>query len=153
MTKLFIAAILSLNVHGKGKTMTTYPARQISVTIHRSPSDVYKFASQPQNITQWAAGLANSKLTASGAEWIAESPMGKIRIKFAPENSFGVLDHDVTLPNGEVNHNPLRVVKNGEGSEVIFTLYRMPKVSDKDFEHDAGLIAKDLRTLKSLLEK
>lgn len=46
-----------------------------------------------------------------------------------------------------------RVIQNHEGAEVIFTLFRVPGVSDADFEKDAQHIAKDLSSLKSLLEK
>jgi hypothetical protein len=31
---------------------------------------------------------------------IAESPMGRVKVKFAEKNKFGVFDHDVTLPSG-----------------------------------------------------
>ncbi|UOF00113.1 hypothetical protein [Bdellovibrio reynosensis] len=92
-------------------------------------------------------------MTKSGDYWIADSPMGSVKVKFTEKNKFGVLDHDVTLPNGDVNHNPLRVVKNGDGSEVIFTLYRLPKVSDIDYEKDASAVKADLQKLKSILEK
>lgn len=88
-----------------------------------------------------------------GGVWIGQSPMGQVRIKFADTNRFGVLDHDVTLESGATFHNPMRVVPNGEGSEVIFTLYRQPGATDEAFQKDAAWIEKDLKTLKSLLEK
>ncbi|MFP5386582.1 MAG: SRPBCC family protein [Bacteriovoracia bacterium] len=106
----------------------------------------------PLNLPLWAHGLANSKLIHSGDEWITDSPMGKVKVKFTPDNSFGVLDHDVTLPSGDMNHNPLRVAKNSNGSEVIFTLYRRPQMTDEEFKKDADSIEKDLMKLKSLLE-
>lgn len=130
-----------------------FSVRNINVSIKRSPADVYDFTSNPENLPQWAEGLSGSTVTKSGDFWVSESPMGKIKIKFAEKNNFGVLDHDVTLPSGETNHNPFRVLKNGDGSEVIFTLYRLPKVSDQDFEKDAKQVEKDLKKLKSLLEK
>ncbi|MFL5814362.1 MAG: SRPBCC family protein [Bdellovibrionia bacterium] len=130
-----------------------YPAKQISVSIQRSVTDVYEFASDPENLPKWAAGLSRSTITRSGDEWIADSPMGQVRVKFAPSNPFGVMDHDVTLPSGDVNHNPFRVVKNGEGSEVIFTLYRLPSMSDSSFDQDAKLIETDLLKLQSILQK
>jgi hypothetical protein len=37
-------------------------------------------------------------------------------------NDFGVLDHVVALPSGESVYNPLRVIPDGEASEVVFTL-------------------------------
>ncbi|HLU47226.1 MAG TPA: SRPBCC family protein, partial [Planctomycetota bacterium] len=88
-----------------------------------------------------------------GDGWLADSPMGPVRVAFAKPNDLGVMDHDVTLPTGEVYHNPFRVVPNGDGSEVVFTLYRLPTMSDQDFENDAAMVLADLRRLKALLER
>jgi hypothetical protein len=131
----------------------TYPSKQVSIAINKNVNEVYQFISTPENMPRWAAGLSQSQMVKSGDDWIAESPMGKVKVHFAEKNKFGVVDHDVTLPSGETNHNPLRVVRNGEGSEVIFTLYRLPKVTDADFDKDAAAVKKDLEKLKSLLEK
>lgn len=51
-----------------------------------------------------------------------------------------------------MNHNPLRVLKNGEGSEFVFALYRLPGVSDHDFDRNAALVREDLERLRALLE-
>ncbi len=130
----------------------TYPSRNIGVSIQCPPTRVYAFASNPENLPQWASGLASGVRTEGGA-WVADSPMGKVTIRFAKENEFGVLDHDVTLPSGDTFYNPMRVFANGDGSEVIFTLYRLSGVTDDAFEHDAATIQKDLEKLKAALEK
>jgi hypothetical protein len=78
--------------------------------------------------------------------------MGKIRIKFAEKNTFGVLDHEVILESGVRIENPMRVIANGEGSEIFFTLIRQPEMSDEKFEEDAKWVEKDLKILKGLLE-
>lgn len=127
--------------------------RHISVPIARRPAEVYEFASDPRNLPRWASGLASSELTKDGEEWRAEAPFGKIRMKFAPRNSFGVLDHDVTLESGVTIHNPMRVVPNGEGSEFVFTLIRQPGMSDEQFANDKAAVELDLQTLKALLER
>src|SRR5687768_12067606 len=101
----------------------TYPCRHISVPIRRPAPEVYAFASNPKNLGLWAEGLASSLAELNG-EWFADSPMGKIRIKFVNSNPHGVMDHDVMLPNGDVVGNPMRVIPNGEGSELVFTLFR-----------------------------
>ncbi len=129
----------------------TFPAQHISVSINRPLADVYAFASNPANLPKWATGLSDS-LEKVGDEWIANSPMGKIKIAFAAQNKFGVLDHVVTLPSGEQFDNPMRVVANGEGSEVTFTLYRRPEMTDAMVREDAATIRKDLEKLKALLE-
>jgi hypothetical protein len=78
--------------------------------------------------------------------------MGTIRVRFADPNPFGVLDHRVTLPGGESTLNPMRVVANGDGSELTFTLFRPPGVTDQAFAADAAQVEADLRRLKTLLE-
>ncbi|MFS4459595.1 SRPBCC family protein [Bdellovibrio sp. HCB2-146] len=158
MTKILFLISVIANVAWAGKPVgkekfVIYPVKHITVSINRSPAAVYEFIANPENLPQWAQGLSRSSIVKSGDSWIADSPMGKVKIKFAEKNNFGVVDHDVTLPSGEVNHNPMRVVPNGQGSEVLFTLFRLPKASDKDFNEDAKMVEGDLQRLKALLEK
>ena len=127
-------------------------SEHISIVIDRPPSQVYDFASDPVNLPKWAAGLAGSTVERNGQQWFTESPMGRVTFTFAPRNDFGVLDHDVTLPSGEVVHNPLRVLRDGDACEVVFTLRRRPEMTDEDFERDADAVARDLAMLKSILE-
>jgi len=129
-----------------------FPAKQISVSINRPITEVYDFMANPENLPKWAEGLSRSTVIKVDDEWIADSPMGKVKIRFVKFNEFGVLDHDVTLPTGEINHNPLRVVKNGNGSEVIFTIFHFPQISDSNFNHDIKLVEQDLKRLKKILE-
>jgi hypothetical protein len=78
--------------------------------------------------------------------------MGRVKVKFAEKNKFGVLDHDVTLPSGVTVYNPMRVFPNHDGSELVFTL-RRPDMSDQEFAEDAKSVEKDLAKLKTLLGK
>ena len=126
--------------------------RNLSVSIGRSAQDVYAFVSNGENIPRWAAGLGTATRRV-GDEWEASGPLGNVRFRFAPPNDLGVADHDVTLASGVTVHNPLRVVPNGTGSTVIFTLLRQPGVSTQQFEDDAQAVARDLATLKAILER
>jgi hypothetical protein len=128
------------------------PSRYISTSIARTPREVYDFASNPENLPLWAAGLSGSISNIDGA-WIAEAGMGSVRVEFAPPNEFGVLDHTVTLATGESFYNPVRTFANDEGSEIVFTLFRRPDVDDGEFEADAAAVARDLATLESILER
>lgn len=124
----------------------------VSVYIARPPAQVYEFASDPRNLPRWAAGLARSELTQDGDRWAVEAPFGRVKIRFAESNRFGVMDHDVELESGEVVHNPMRVVPHGAGSELMFTLFRQPGVSDEQLAEDRRAVEHDLHTLKRLLE-
>ncbi len=74
-----------------------------------------------------------------------------MKVALAQKNEFGVLDHDVMVWS-EI-YNPMRVFPNDDGSELVFTLYRQPGISDQKFAEDAELVEKDLKRLKTLLEK
>jgi len=132
--------------------MPTMVARIVHTTIDRPWRAVYAFAAKPENMPLWASGLATG-LTPEGEDWIADGgPLGKVRIRFAPENAFGVIDHVVTMPTGLKVRNALRVVANGDGAEVMFTLLQLPGMDAQAFETDAAHVARDLTALKTLLE-
>ena len=129
-----------------------FEVRHISVSIRRSPSDVYAYVSNGENLPRWATGLGH-KIRRVGDEWFAEGPVGEVKVRLVKPNDLGVADHDVMLPTGAVIHNPIRVIPNGTGSTVIFTLMRLSVVSEQTFNDDAKWVEKDLTTLKTLLEK
>ncbi|MFE4371163.1 SRPBCC family protein [Streptomyces sp. NPDC056835] len=132
---------------------TASASRHISTHIDRPVRAVYDYASNPSNLPEWARGLGGS-ITKINGQWIAESsPMGRVSVAFVPENELGVLDHDVTLPSGEIVYNPVRVIADGIGSEVVFTLRRRAGMSDEDFQRDADAVLADLTTLKRVLER
>lgn len=128
-------------------------SEHISIRIDRRVTDVYDFAADPRNLPKWAAGLAGSRVERDGEQWFTESPMGRVTFTFAPRNDFGVLDHDVTLPSGETVYNPLRIIRDGDGCEAVFTLRQRPGMTDDDFERDADAVARDLTSMKTLVER
>jgi hypothetical protein len=133
---------------------TTSQVRHVSITIHRPAADVQRYVADGANMPAWAHGVGHG-VERVGDAWVADGPMGRVTVRFADANSFGVLDHEVILPSGERFYNPLRVVThaNGDGSELIFTVFRLPGVSDSKFEEDVQAVTRDLTTLKSLLER
>ena len=130
-----------------------HDVHHVSIYIARRPTAVYEFASDPKNLPRWAAGLARSEVRRDGDEWVVDAPFGKVRVRFAERNSFGVMDHDVKLESGVTVHNAVRVVPNGEGSEFVFTLIRQPGMSDGQLAKDKAAVENDLKTLKDLLER
>jgi hypothetical protein len=126
-------------------------SKTLSVSIDCPPDRVYAFVSNPENLPRWAAAFARSvRQTRSG--WVVETADGPMGIEFVAENESGVLDHTVRLASGAQILNPMRVVPNGSGNEVIFTLFQPSGMSDQKFTEDAGMVERDLRTLKRVLE-
>lgn len=127
-----------------------YRAHTVSVAIAVEPRWVYDFASDPANLPVWAPGFVAS-IEKRGNRWVAQTTLGEVSFRFAPPNTLGVLDHDVDLPTRSF-HNPMRVIPNGKGSEVLFTLLQRPGITDEQFKVDVETVRSDLQTLKSALE-
>lgn len=79
-------------------------------------------------------------------------PQGSVGFRFVSRNELGVLDHVVTIGPGVEILNPMRVVPNGTGSEVLFTLFKLPAMLDHEFAADAAMVQHDLETLKRVVE-
>ncbi|MFF0189168.1 SRPBCC family protein [Streptomyces sp. NPDC005244] len=131
---------------------TDNASRHLSIHIDRTVDEVYASASDPANLPAWALGLGGSIKRIDG-QWVAESsPMGRVVVTFVPRKELGVIDHHVTLPSGQTVYNPVRVISDGKGSEVVFTLRRQPQMSDAEFERDADMVTGDLNRLRELME-
>ncbi|MDO7837446.1 hypothetical protein Q4610_20590, partial [Sphingobium sp. HBC34] len=98
-----------------------------------------------------ASGLAESDLRQQGDDWLADGPEGPVTIRFTPHNDYGVMDHFVDTGDGREVHVPLRVIRNGDGAEVMLTLFRQPGMDDEMFARDAKWITRDLRALKAFV--
>lgn len=56
------------------------------------------------------------------------------------------------LPSGLEITSAMRVIPNGAGSEVIFTLFQTANMSDDRFVEDARLVENDLCVLRRIVE-
>jgi hypothetical protein len=106
------------------------------MTIERDALDVYNFISDPKNLPRWASGLSAA-----------------VKVRFVERNKYGVLDHYVSVGSGNEVYMPMRVFPNGEGAEVLLTVFRQPGMSEEKFAEDTHWVRRDLEALKALLEK
>ena len=132
--------------------MTMSISMTISVTIKRDPKIVYEFVLNLKNIPRWARSTFQSIRQLNG-KWVAETAQGSVTIDITERNNFGILDHYVKFSSGAVIFVPMRVIKNGDGSEVIFTLFQTAEIPDDKFAEDAKSVKKDLNILKNLVEE
>jgi hypothetical protein len=135
-----------------GTPTITVESRTVAVRIDQPFDKVYEFLVDPANWNQWAFGLGRN-IRRSPDGWIADSDGGVARVQFTARNSFAVVDHTVIRPSGQRVYVPMRLIANGSGCELLFTLLREPNMSDAQFASDAGFVERDLNGLKRLLEK
>ncbi|WP_275783197.1 SRPBCC family protein [Pararhizobium gei] len=131
--------------------MSVMEAQIVHLGIEKTWQEVYAFACRPENMPLWASGLSDG-LEREGDHWVARGPLGVVRVRFAEENDFGVMDHTVTMETGLNVNNAFRVVPNGSGAEIMFTVLKLPDMDDEQFRRDSDWVLKDLKTLKALLE-
>lgn len=72
--------------------------------------------------------------------------------EFVPHNEFGVLEHTIRFDSGLELTNPMRIVANGNGSELMFTLFQNEGMSDQRFSEDVESVEKDLETIRRIME-
>lgn len=126
-------------------------SRHVAVVVRRPPEEVYAYAVDPDHLPEWAAGLARAAVHREGDVLVVDSPMGSVTVRFVPRNDLGVPDHDVTLQDGTVVTNPMRVLSHPDGAEVVSTV-RREGLTDAEFDRDAAQVATDLARLRDLLE-
>lgn len=127
-------------------------ARTFSVSIQRPADVVYGYASEIDNLPRWASAFGAHVEKTSDTTAIVALPEGRATIEFAPLNPFGVLDHWVTSADGVRNAVAMRVIPNGDGALVLFTLFRAEAMSAERFIEDCDWVERDLATLKEVLE-
>lgn len=128
-------------------------SRTISISISRNWKEVYDAVWRPDDFPKWASGLSKSSLTRDGDAWKAEGSEGAVRILFTDHNAFGVMDHYVDTGKGTIIYVPLRIIRNGDGAEVLLTLFRQQDMTDAKFAADAEWVQRDLLALKALVTR
>src|SRR3990172_8251155 len=118
-------------------------SRTLSVSINCDPGRVYEFVSKPENLPKWAKMFCRSIKKSKGG-WIVETPQGPVKVRFIRKNEFGIFYHYVKPAPGVEFLVPMRVVPNGSGSEVIFTLFQPAGMSDEKSAEDIGWVRQDL---------
>ncbi|WP_339617038.1 SRPBCC family protein [uncultured Gilvimarinus sp.] len=124
----------------------------LSVVIDAPADTVYHFVRDAHNLPRWVPFFTSVTATADADTWQAQTPDGPTEIQFAPSNSFGVLDHRIRFSSGAILSNPMRVIKNGNGCVLMFTLFQINNMSEAQFNEDVRLVEKDLKTIRQLIE-
>lgn len=132
--------------------MTMRESRTLTVAIDCPAAEVYAFVADGANLPRWAAGLGTGARPVDGG-WEVPTEAGTAFLRYADDNVFGVLDHTVRLPRGGEVYVPMRVIADGTGSLVLFTVFREAGMTYAQFTADVQAVAHDLDTLAALLRR
>ncbi|HEV7759272.1 MAG TPA: SRPBCC family protein [Acidimicrobiales bacterium] len=125
------------------------------VGIEAPPAAVLAVVADPVNLPRFAPGFARSVQRDSdsdGQGWIVDSARGRLQLRTAVDADRGTVDLHLTAPDGSESTVFLRVLPNGSGAELTFTLLLPGSASDAAVAEQGGVVAEELELLRQLCE-
>ncbi len=127
-------------------------AHTFTIHIERPVGEVYDFLADPQNHPKWSAMSPAGYRQLDNGDWVGQTAFGPRHVRFTRRNEFGVLDHAVFVPGGEILFSPMRVVPNGQNTVLLVTFFQRQGMSEEQFRSTLEWIEVDLLTLKTVVE-
>ena len=94
--------------------------------------------------------IPDAKINSDGW-WSFIGPYGKSKVKFNQNKSLGILDH-VYVDEESSWQIPMRVISNGDFSEVVIILKKPEQLTDIQFDERVEKINKLATSMKKILE-
>ena len=94
--------------------------------------------------------MPDAKINSDGW-WYFIGPYGKSKVKFNQNKSLGILDH-VYVDEESSWQIPMRVISNGDFSEVVIILKKPEQLTDIQFDERVEKINKLATSMKKILE-
>ena len=133
--------------------MSTLETTTVTITIDAPPETVSADLADPSSHLEWAteffAGVAEDQRDGT---WQMNVPRmgGPVLMRIDGDTAQGIIDMylaPVGAPFGAPI--PVRVVPNGDGSDVLFTLARFPNQSDEEWTEGIQSMNRELENLKA----
>ena len=119
--------------------------RTVSILVNKISGDAFDaILTLPPKI------IPDAKINSDGW-WSFIGPYGKSKLKFFQNKSLGILDHEYVDEESSWNI-PMRVIPNGEFSEIIITLKKPEQLSDLQFDQRISNLSNMMTSMKNYLE-
>lgn len=120
-------------------------SRTITITVEKKTGDAFDaILKMPPKM------MPDAKIDESGW-WSFTGPRGQSKLKFNENKSLGILDHQFIDEESSWNV-PMRVVSNGDVSEVIITLNKPDEITDEQFDQRMTEISDMFNSMKNIME-
>ncbi|AJW71112.1 hypothetical protein [Nitrosopumilus adriaticus] len=120
-------------------------SRTITITVKKKTGDAFDAILQvPPKM------MPDAKITEDGW-WSFTGPHGKSKLKFNENKSLGILDHQYVDEESKWDV-PMRVVSNGDFSDVVITLNKPTELSDSQFDQRMAEIGDMVLSMKNIIE-
>ena len=119
--------------------------RVISIEVNKMTGDTFDII-----IEMFPKLIPDAKINSDGW-WSFIGPYGKSKVKFNQNKSLGILDHQYIDEDSSWNI-PMRIIPNGDFSEVIIILKKPESLTDFQFNERVEKINKLVTSMKKTLE-
>ena len=120
-------------------------SRTIAITVEKKTGDAFDAILKiPPKM------MPDAQLNDSGW-WLFTGPYGKSMLKFNENKSLGILDHQYVDEESSWNV-PMRVVSNGDVSEVLITLNKPDEITDEQFDLRVEELSDMFNSMKNIIE-
>ena len=120
-------------------------SRTITITVEKKTGDAFDaILKMPLKM------MPDAQINDSGW-WSFTGPHGKSMLKFNENKSFGILDHQYIDEESSWDV-PMRVVSNGDVSEVVITLNKPDEITDDQFDLRIEELADMFNSMKNIIE-
>ena len=120
-------------------------SRTITITVEKKTGDAFDAILKiPPKM------MPDAQLNDSGW-WLFTGPYGKSMLKFNENKSLGILDHQYVDEESSWDV-PMRVISNGDVSEVLITLNKHDEITDEQFDLRVEEISAMFNSMKNIIE-
>ena len=120
-------------------------SRTITITVEKKTGDAFDAILKiPPKM------MPDAQLNDSGW-WLFTGPYGKSMLKFNENKPLGILDHQYVDEESSWDV-PMRVISNGDVSEVLITLNKPDEITDEQFDLRVEEISAMFNSKKNIIE-
>lgn len=120
-------------------------SRVISITVKKKTGDAFDTILQiPPKM------MPDAKINDDGW-WSFTGPRGQSKLKFNENRSLGILDHKF-IDEESVWDVPMRIIPNGEYSEILITLNKPDELTDDQFNQRVDEVGDVFDHMKQIIE-
>ena len=124
-----------------------------SISIAVPPQVVLDLVADPTELPRWAPAFARAVRPAGGDDWLVDTGGREVRIRVRVSRELGTVDFLMAdAPPGVDLGTFTRVVRNGRGSEFVFTRFYADSTSDIEMAEQQAVVAVELQTVRALCE-
>jgi hypothetical protein len=120
-------------------------SRTISIPVNRKTGDTF------DAVLNCPPKMMPDAIMTLDGWWSFSTPSGNAKLKFKENKSYGILDH-MFIDQESKWDVPMRVISNGDESEIIITLIKPDELTDEQFNERMFEIDRVFVNMKKIIE-